>query len=170
MYGRAIDMKTCSKCKIEKELSAFYKNKAQKDGYQNCCKLCMNSVNNNWQKRNKEKSKDFTQAWRNNNEQHVKDVSKQWRQSNKGCVAAHAAKRRNSKLLRTPKWLSKEQLNQIDIEYKLAAWCTKVMGEIYHVDHIVPLRGSKVSGLHVPWNLQVIKAKENLSKGNKYDA
>jgi hypothetical protein len=37
------------------------------------------------------------------------------------------------------------------------------------VDHEIPLQGENISGLHVPWNLQVIPASKNQSKGNKYD-
>ncbi len=67
-----------------------------------------------------------------------------------------------------PKWLSEDQLKAIKTEYALSQWCSEVMGIKYHVDHIVPLKGKDVCGLHVPWNLQVIPAVENIRKSNKH--
>lgn len=70
---------------------------------------------------------------------------------------------------RTPLWLTTEQKLEIESIYYLAIRLEEETGIKHHVDHITPLKGKNISGLHVPWNLQVITAKKNLSKGNKFD-
>lgn len=67
----------------------------------------------------------------------------------------------------TPTWLTKEERLQMRELYVQARKLTSVTGERYVVDHIVPLRGESVCGLHVPWNLRVITQEENLQKSNK---
>jgi hypothetical protein len=60
----------------------------------------------------------------------------------------------------TPKWLSEVQKDEIWAFYRNRP-------EGYHVDHIIPLQGEIVSGLHVPWNLQHLPASDNIKKSNK---
>ena len=91
--------------------------------------------------------------------------SKQWKQLHPGARSAWTAKRRAAKLQRTPLWLTQAHHKQIEQFYWEAAEVSKLVGEFYHVDHIVPLQGKTVSGLHVPWNLQVMSQEDNLKKG-----
>ena len=67
----------------------------------------------------------------------------------------------------TPKWLSAEQHAEIKAFYTEAQRLSKVSGRIHHVDHIIPIWGENVRGLHVPWKLRVITAKANLHKTNQ---
>lgn len=92
-----------------------------------------------------------------------------YRDKNKGKTNALVKLYRLVKLKRTPTWLSNEEKQRIECYYQLAAMYTKYGNEKWHVDHIVPLQGKTVSGLHVPWNLRVIPAVENIRKGNKFD-
>ena len=71
-------------------------------------------------------------------------------------------------LQRTPKWLTEIDYQRIENEYRLAALQTKLTGEPWHVDHIIPLQGKYVSGLHVPSNLRAMRGSENIKKSNKY--
>ena len=67
----------------------------------------------------------------------------------------------------TPKWLSAEQKLEIRLKYRLAIELRRRTGVRHAVDHIVPLQGEEVCGLHVPWNLEVVTQEENLKKSNK---
>jgi 5-methylcytosine-specific restriction endonuclease McrA len=67
----------------------------------------------------------------------------------------------------TPKWVTTEQKLAMRQLYLQAMELTKLTGERYVVDHIVPLISDEVCGLHVPWNLRVITQEENLKKSNK---
>lgn len=76
-------------------------------------------------------------------------------------------RRKAAKLKRTPPWLTQEHFKEIEQIYMDAQQVSKDTGVLHHVDHIIPLRGEVVSGLHVPWNLQVLTASQNISKGNR---
>lgn len=91
-----------------------------------------------------------------------------WRASNRHKQAVYSAKKRSDLLLRTPKWLGEDDQKKIDAYYFTAHMLGMHTGECYHVDHIVPLRGKLVSGLHVPWNLQILTKIDNQRKKNKF--
>jgi 5-methylcytosine-specific restriction endonuclease McrA len=67
----------------------------------------------------------------------------------------------------TPRWITVDEKTLMRKLYIEARKLTKLTGVMYVVDHIVPLRGESVCGLHVPWNLRVITQEENLLKSNK---
>lgn len=110
--------------------------------------------------------------WRNINPNHegTKVAKKAYAASDQGKLRKYisTAKRRAAKLERTPKWLTEIDFERIENEYKLATLLSKVTGSPWHVDHVIPLQGKFVSGLHVPSNLQVLRGSENVAKANKF--
>lgn len=176
-------MKTCLKCLTEKELFAFHKKKDSADGYRNICKECRKGEHvdryasdkeawNNravqWRKENKEAAKKIDKRYREQNKEKRLKQASEWKKNNKGRVNFLNSTRYASKLERTPKWLTEEDLTHINCLYQLAAMRTRESGYVWHVDHIIPLNGKTVSGLHVPSNLRVIPAVDNLRKSNTY--
>lgn len=67
----------------------------------------------------------------------------------------------------SPQWLTDRQWEEIDRLYDLAVDMSTFSGELHTVDHIIPLRGRTVCGLHVPWNLRILSQSENSKKSNK---
>jgi 5-methylcytosine-specific restriction endonuclease McrA len=97
----------------------------------------------------------------------LKEYRNAWKENNKLQVRADTKARRRKHRDATPNWLTRKQKSEIRQIYQIAITMTQTTGEQYVVDHIVPLRGEAVCGLHVPWNLRVITQEENLKKSNK---
>ena len=104
--------------------------------------------------------------WREERPFYTKQYAKQHAKLNPQQYAAKTAKRRATILQRTPKWDSNAHL--IVAKYQLAAMLSQASGIPHHVDHIIPLQGRKVSGLHVFSNLRVIPGSDNVKKSNSY--
>jgi len=176
--------KKCTKCKEVKELSEFGKYSRSKDGLEPSCKLCKRKVKKAYyevnkeniaarmkayHRANKEKVATYNKAYYDANKEKAADRMKAWMKANPDKINAANAKRRASKLNATPDWLTDHQRRWIQWFYSQAKRLEELTGTKYHVDHIIPLQGGGVCGLHVPWNLQILTAEENLSKSNSYE-
>lgn len=115
-----------------------------------CCPECRRL----WDKTHAQRNRNKTNDWQKANPEKHKALAKRKRYE-------------ASKLHRTPPWLTPEQHKSIELFYTTAKWLESFIGEPIHVDHIIPLQGKNVSGLHAPWNLQLLPASENMAKGNK---
>jgi hypothetical protein len=96
-----------------------------------------------------------------------REREKLYAKQNPALFAYKTRLRKAAKLQRTPGWLTEDDYWLIKEAYDLAALRTKMFGFKWSVDHIIPLRGKTVSGLHIPSNLQVIPLSQNSSKGNR---
>lgn len=141
-------MKQCTTCGVLKTVEEFHKRKDTVDGLRAKCKECHNA-------HYRAKFQEDPEIKLERNRRHYRN--------NKAYYYAKSAKRRAAQLERTVSWANEDD---IQLKYNTAKYLTELTGEQYHVDHIIPLQGERVSGLHVENNLRVILAKENLSKGN----
>jgi hypothetical protein len=92
---------------------------------------------------------------------------RRYSKNNRAVRNANEAARQARKLQASPPWLTAEHKAQIAEFYEMAKELEKVFPWPQHVDHIEPLQGKDVCGLHVPWNLQILSVKANLEKGNR---
>ena len=189
-YYRKYD-KRCKSCTLVKRKEYYQNNKEQilksnKERYElNSESLKEKQRDYYWN--NRKQVRDYQKSYYESNKETFSKKNKDYRQknreellvknrvaskvhylNNKEYYTAKVAKRRATKINATPSWLTDDHLKQIEQVYEHARDCTISTGEQYHVDHIVPLNNPEVCGLHVPWNLQVLPADVNLSKGNKF--
>jgi len=185
-------MKKCSKCKEEQPASEFRKDKYRPDGLTVQCKSCHREYEartrterlkrgKKWRDANKDKIKVKTDLWYQENKERKTATQNAWREANierdrnnkskyyknnKAKMDARSPRRQTLKHNATPKWADKEL---IESYYIMARYLEKQTGSKIHVDHQIPLNNPLVCGLHTQENLELLFAKDNLSKGNKFD-
>ena len=113
--------------------------------------------------------KEYMASYAEKQREKLQEIATRWQKNNKGKVNANTAFNHSAKMLRTPKWLSPFEKLHIKCLYQVAAMRSKHSEIAWDVDHIVPLKGKTVTGLHTPWNLQILTATQNISKGNRYE-
>ncbi len=164
-----MEIKECTTCLQEKQVDEFYPKKHGKLGVASQCIKCMALEKSKYYLKNKESILIATNLYRKNNRASTNLAERKRFKKNKDKMAAKLARRLASKDNRTPKWLKPLDFQHIRLFYKAAKDLTNELGIKFEVDHIIPLRGEFISGLHVPSNLQVITAVENRNKSNNYD-
>jgi hypothetical protein len=158
-------LKTCSCCKEAKQLDAFNKHPTAKFGVSNKCRDCAKAYNKKHYSENAENYISRAREWRLENGDQARAL---FNKSKRKLRAIDNSKKLAENALRvdyikraTPSWANKFFIAEA---YHIAKVREKMLGGKWHVDHIVPLRGKNVCGLHVEHNLQVIPAAVNLKK------
>lgn len=158
-------MKFCSSCNTIKKLSEFHK-RGDGPGFRSNCILCTRISNNRRYKKSERQLLSEQEIKENR-----KKACKKYNSTSKrrALQANYEARRRALKLKACPKWLSTYDKEGILVHYELAKLLSIYLGTKMEVDHIIPLRGINVSGLHVPWNLQIMAKEGNMKKGNRLE-
>jgi 5-methylcytosine-specific restriction endonuclease McrA len=165
--------KRCPKCRETKLFAEFGLSAQRKDGLRSWCKVCHNAANATWRKKapdyykvrhdgNPERRKKYDTTYKKKNPTFFKD----YYEENKHDFIERVNRRRGRAKCATTLWADKEKIRLL---YRVSSNLNRLHGYVkYHVDHIVPLQGELVSGLHVHNNLQIIRAEENKTKYNKW--
>lgn len=168
-------LKKCTACGAAKELCDFSARLASKDGLSYKCRECYKeyvtkwrfdnpSAFKEWAKRNEEKRRGDIRKWSEKNKASRVVYMNDWAKSNAHLVRSNQARRNARKLHATPSWANQESIKAI---YAKAVELTALTGVPHEVDHIYPLQGRLVCGLHCEKNLQVLTQFENIQKLNR---
>jgi hypothetical protein len=123
--------------------------------------------NKRYREDNRDKVRQTQRRYREENPDRVSESSRNYREKNRHKYAMYASQRRFVAKQAQPSWLSTDDKKRMELMWGLAELKSYVTGTEYEVDHIVPLQGKTVCGLHVPWNLRVIPREDNRRKRNR---
>lgn len=170
--------KVCNMCKECLPLDDFYIQRSSKDGHCYRCKVCQAE----YQRSRPEQRAETNKRWYEKHgvaylERKRAETKEKRLERYKEIITIDLDRWRKNRSLRsvaklkaTPIWADAEHRARITEIYAIAQQLQEITGAVYHVDHIVPLRGKTVCGLHVWWNLQPLLEKSNIVKGDVFDA
>jgi hypothetical protein len=174
-----LNEKICKLCGVLKPLDGYHRQTKAKDGRQPVCKPCaiaraVKHQRDNaatalprikaWGEANKEKTLAYKAKWKRENAGKNAAINSAWKKENLGKVCGYAKKRYAAMTRATPAWANEFFMAEA---YSIAKLRTDKTGIQWSVDHIIPIFGETVCGLHVENNLQVIPLSENCRKGTK---
>ena len=152
-------------CETIKPLADFYNEKKSPDGKMRQCIQCNKTARSVYRQNNREKERVRNRIYGGNNKKLVQSRVERWRRNNPGKERAKKRMREVQKINACPPWARSGSVKkEILAHYLHAEWLESVTEEKMHVDHIVPLCSDFVCGLHVPANLMVLSAKDNICK------
>lgn len=179
--------KYCYACKGTLPFDLFYLDKHQSSGYSSACKPCARAIRAARAKTNKDKENVRTRAWAKANpekrkaikDHHVqewtleqreahREVCRQYKKNNPAVTRKNGSDYRAAKRKATVQWDTELTDFAHEEAFVLTVLREKLFGFAWELDHIIPLRGKRVSGLHVWNNFQVIPRDLNRKKRNHY--
>jgi hypothetical protein len=156
--------KRCPECRETKSLSEFGNRSSTYDGKAPYCRPCLGNKVKSWKKANPDKVSAQAKADYEKHKPARKLAHSAWKLRNKGVWVGIVENYRRARGCQTPAWANRSAINEIYADAREF----REHGLNVHVDHIIPLQGEFVSGLHVESNLTVKLAEHNASKGNRF--
>lgn len=173
----------CRTCQKDLPVDAFRSDRIGPKTKRDRCRACNSKASHQWNLDHPARVKEIfinrapkayakRAEWGRNNREYLANRHLEWRNSNRAAITASSTlklvdnyDRLALRGTRLPPWANIDAIRAI---YKEAKRQTKETGIPHQVDHIIPLRGRNVCGLHVESNLQIITKNENLKKKNSF--
>ena len=175
----------CACCKQKMPTENFSLDKQKPSGFSSYCKQCKRAKNHSYYmkasqvtRRNQSHNgisvsdkNSYAKIWRSQNPEKRSEYLKVYAQRNRDKMRSKGMKRYVAQKRQTPSWVNSSLDTEIEGLYMFCRIFNSYKAyksDRFQVDHIVPICGKQVSGLHVPWNLQVLTGRDNVHKGNTF--